>query len=224
VSFLRPTHVSTFCVAAIALVGLGCGSDEKGSGRESETNHNSRIDTKRGRAPATPPKSVSNERQGHVRGDPRTTYTSGGSAKGIVRVPSSRRGKLALLRRAKQEPGNADAGCRRVRIVGVPPTWGPPPPSISAKLSGGRALVAWRYRSLPKSLACKPFQLVVAVSTGEPRTPTFRSSVRDYPLRGLRGRANHPLQFAGNPPFTVTVTAETVTGKSGPSALVRLDR
>jgi hypothetical protein len=118
---------------------------------------------------------------------------------------------------AKLKPSLA-AGCRRVTDAGGAVRLGPPAPSVRARIIGHHVELLLRYRTLPRSDACRPAVETVVVFSGEPASSTFNNAgaVETYAVKGVAGRAIVDLPWNGHAPYRLLVSSETVLGDRGP--------
>ena len=123
------------------------------------------------------------------------------------------REQLRLYRLAKAAGRTRPAtalGCERSGIRGAPGGLGPPAPQVLRRnVLGHHVEVVFAFRTLPRSLACRPWLLTVSTNT---RRPGFHNWVERYRIRGPRGRVVLDLPWYGRPPYRLVVTAETITG------------
>lgn len=92
---------------------------------------------------------------------------------------------------------------------------GPPSPRVTPRLLGHHVEVVFEFARLPRSPACRPFGLTVAVLSGRKSSSTFRNWVERYRIRGARGRVALNLPFYGSPPYHVIVEPQTMAGRIG---------
>jgi hypothetical protein len=130
---------------------------------------------------------------------------------------------MALLRKAAQEPADAEQGCVRASptLKGGPPQpkrWLPQPPKIQARLLGRQVQVDVELQGHPTSLPCRPwvFTIVVTSASGENLggvssyrlfAPGFRTVPRHFRVLGQ-------IPIGGSAPFHLSVNTESTLGRS----------
>ena len=134
-----------------------------------------------------------------------------------ARIERERRAFAARARESARLPRTLAAGCVPTRSSFAPNELGPPAPSVTARVLGHHVEVVFAYKSLPRSLACRPALLAVVVYSGAKASSTFNNSgaVERYLLRGPRGRVVLDLPWFGTPPYHMVVSPQTYGGYRG---------
>lgn len=126
----------------------------------------------------------------------------------------------ARIRKAEERKPSERLGCERFSVTsarGEIHSIGPPPPAVTARRVADGVLISYRFGSeLPSSETCRPFGLVLTVWSGRRLDPTYISRSDDLQLRGPTGQRVVKLPAGGRPPYRVTVSSVSVTGRSGP--------
>ena len=123
-----------------------------------------------------------------------------------------------LARRANAAAHTAPTtarGCERSGIKGAPGGLGPPAPRVRANVLGHHVEVVFGFRRLPRSPACRPWQLTVVTYSGRKASSSFKNWVEHYWIRGSRGRVVTDLPWYAQPPYRLLVISETITGLRG---------
>jgi hypothetical protein len=110
---------------------------------------------------------------------------------------------LAALRRIQRARPSAAAGCQQLRGP-VYHGWGPPTPTVQARVLGHQVAIEFAFDHLPTSPACRPATISAAVFSGRPATSSYNAlgAIAEFPLAGPRGRFVVPLP-GGSPPYHV---------------------
>ena len=107
----------------------------------------------------------------------------------------------------------AALGCERSGIRGAPDGLGPPAPQVLRRnVLGHHVEVVFGFRTLPRSLACRPWLLTVVTYSGRKASSSFKNWVENYRIRGLRARVVLDLPWYSRPPYRLIVSAETILG------------
>jgi hypothetical protein len=131
------------------------------------------------------------------------------------RIECAQRALLDQLKEAARAPKNAAGGC--VRMPPAFGSWGPPAPRFTQRMLGRHVEVVFSFARLPRSLACRPWDLAVVVYSGRKRSPTFKNWVEHFRIRERRGRVVVGLPWAARSPYHVIVEASAITNQPGPS-------
>ena len=104
-------------------------------------------------------------------------------------------------------------GCERSGIRGASEGLGPPTPQVLRRnVLGHHVEVVFAFRTLPRSLACRPWLLTVVTYSGRKASSSFKNRVEHYRIRGPRGRVVVDLPWYTRPPYRLIVSAETILG------------
>jgi hypothetical protein len=123
-------------------------------------------------------------------------------------TPAAQRAIIRLAVKAQRHRPTTHAGCQRYSIRRAPkPQVGPPAPSLSARRTGERVTVTYRFSSLPRSAACRPFAVFLAVRSASPGLAPRGES---YRLDGRNGR-HTVVGPSGKAPYTAIGYSVTVT-------------
>lgn len=215
-------------VLALGLAAVGCGGgDEKTTSAQTQTGTTAPATTSpNGSTGTTGEQAQGGTNSGSSEpGSLPGTYTFSGSTKGVLEEPDTQEDAIAFVERIKKAPKNAAAGCR-LYAVGKRRQWGPPPPTISARLpADDEVIVRWRYKKLTGGIGCKPARVVIGVSKGKPGKKGFTSIVFKYRVPSLRGESTQKTApYLTKPPYNVTVAGESYDNIQGPPVTVRVDR
>src|SRR5205085_12334003 len=104
--------------------------------------------------------------------------------------------------------------------VRMPPafgSWGPPAPRFTQRMLGRHVEVVFSFARMPRSLACRPWDLAVVVYSGRKRSPTFKNWVEHFWIRERRARVVVGLPWGVRGPYHVIVEASAITNQRGPS-------
>ncbi len=231
-SHSRPTGYRTrarrWCVmrvavgASCALLGLtGCGSDDAPPAESSATTVSRKapaadeMTRRQGKSPTET--GASRNRRRPV--SPRASALPQPGQRLEQLSTAQQRALLELARRAQRVPATRAAGCDRFRLRGVAtPQVGPPPAHISARRVGERVQIRYRLRKLPRSLACRPFAVVLRVRS---RTKGSTPSGSSYVIQGKRGieLVESPRE---PPPWIAQATTLTVNGRASRAVVARV--
>jgi hypothetical protein len=117
----------------------------------------------------------------------------------------------ALAVEASKMPASGAAGCERSEFG----SFGPPAPNVAGvRVLGHHVEVVVEFPRMPASLACRPWQLMVMISTVGARS--YKNSVAQYDVRHGRGRAVVALPMYGSPPYRLVVGADSILSRRGP--------
>jgi hypothetical protein len=135
-----------------------------------------------------------------------------------ARIERELRPLVARMKAAARLPATAAAGCEPSGMRGTPGSLGPPAPEVSPRIFGHHVEVVFEYRSMPRSPACRPAVLGLAVYSGQKASASFNSAgaVGQYLLRGFRGRVVLDLPWTGRAPYHLIASSSTLSGRRGP--------
>lgn len=154
----------------------------------------------------------------------RKAEQEGGKAQRTPKPDKSRVTELReRLRKAAAREPSEQLGCKRFSIEsaqGPLRLIGPPAPRVEARRAQGGVSIGYRFASLPDNETCRPFELSLTVWSGRRSSPTYESYTANVRLRGLSGERVVRYPLAGKPPYRVTVSSTTITGRSGPRVTV----
>ena len=131
---------------------------------------------------------------------------------------------MARAQAASKLTPSLAAGCRRVTDASGKVLLGPPSPAAKARIIGHNVDVLLRYRTLPRSDACRPAVETVVVFSGEQASGSFNNAgaVETYAVNGPAGRAVLDLPWRGHAPYHLLTTSTTVLGRRGTTVKVPL--
>src|SRR5438093_2004342 len=82
---------------------------------------------------------------------------------------------------------------------------------------GRHVEVVFTFRRLPRSPACRPWDLAVVVYSGRKSSPTYKNWVEHFWIREPRARVVVGLPWGARAPYHVIVATSTLTNQRGPS-------
>lgn len=155
----------------------------------------------------------------------RVNPDSDGSSQPPPPTPEQRRQQALLkrLKKASKVPPSRAQGCEPFRVEGVARALlGPPAPKISAHRAGQGVEISYRFAGLPGEDACRPYLLLLTVSSGRPRSASFQNWTEKERVTSEEGSRLLMPPKVGRRPIRATAAAVTISGRSGPRVTVRI--
>jgi hypothetical protein len=137
-----------------------------------------------------------------------------------MRLEREQRARFDRARAAARMPATVANGC--VPNGTAQRSLGPPAPQTSRRILGHHVEVVFTFARLPRSGACRPWDLTVVTYNGRPGNSTYNNWVEHFRVRGKRGRVVVDLPWGGMPPYRVGVSSETILGRRSPLVMHRL--
>jgi hypothetical protein len=132
-----------------------------------------------------------------------------------MRLEREQRARFNRARAAARMPATVANGC--VPDGTAQRSLGPPAPQTSQRILGHHVEVVFTFARLPRSGACRPWDLAVVTYNGGPSSATYNNWVEHFRVRGTRGRVVVDLPWGGTPPYHLLVSSETILGRRGPT-------